>query len=146
MHHITAICEQTNEYISEFNRLAAKGMAANLETQTESALEALAELAYRLGHGELFSEITSRQHLLELHSPLAPVAAAEPAGMSKAELDAQLNLMLFYAARRDAAINEGRFWWRRAEQITAAECHKEAEKYQQHINDIKAKLLETCHD
>lgn len=74
MHHITAICEQTNEYISEFNRLAAKGMAAGLETQTESALEALAELAYRLGHAELFSEITSRQHLLELHQPLALIA------------------------------------------------------------------------
>lgn len=71
MQHITLIRQMANDHLAQFNRFADKGRAEGLELQTEVALETLAELAYRLGDAELYRQITDRQHLLELHQPLA---------------------------------------------------------------------------
>ncbi|WP_418139190.1 hypothetical protein AB9R84_09005 [Oceanimonas smirnovii] len=80
--------------------------------------------------------------------------------MTRSEMDGLLILMLFYEAQRIAAIKDAQFWQRRADESRRAWLldqafvereeadlwMQDAEKWQQHINDIKARLLETCHD
>lgn len=73
MHQMTLIRQMANEHLSQFNRLVTKGLAGSTELQTEVALETLAELAHRSGYSELYRQITDRQHLLELHTVLAPI-------------------------------------------------------------------------
>lgn len=75
MQHITVLRQLANEHIHQFNRLVTKGMAASIEVQTETALETLAEVADRCGCAELYSQITDRQHLLELHQVIAPITS-----------------------------------------------------------------------
>lgn len=70
MQHITVLRQLANEHIHQFNRMTAKGLAASVEVQTETALETLAEVAERCGYPELYRLITDRQHLLELHDIL----------------------------------------------------------------------------
>lgn len=80
--------------------------------------------------------------------------------MKRAEMEGLLTLLLFYENHRQACINEAKFWLRRAEesqrcrlvdqafdeQNRAALWQLDAEKWAAHISDIKAKLLEACHD
>lgn len=80
--------------------------------------------------------------------------------MTRTEMEGLLTQLLFYEAQRQAAIKDAQFWQRRAdesrrcglldqnkvEQGKAALWQLDAEKWQQHINDIKARLMETCHD
>lgn len=80
--------------------------------------------------------------------------------MTRTEMDGQITLLLFYEGRRQAVIKDVEFCQRRAEesircglleqakveQGEAALWQLDADKWQQHINDIKARLMEICHD
>ncbi|MBU3824162.1 MAG: hypothetical protein H9917_04990 [Candidatus Oceanisphaera merdipullorum] len=74
MQQITVLRQLANEYITLFNQHAAKGMANSIELQTETALEALAEVAYRNQYAALYRAISDCKNQLEQHRIISPVS------------------------------------------------------------------------
>lgn len=73
MPHIRVLRQLANEHIAQFNHLAAKGMAASIELQTECALETLSEVACRCNYSALYVAISERKNQLEHHRILSPI-------------------------------------------------------------------------